>query len=353
MFLANHLRTIHKFPLHNQTFKSVDKYRCSSLKLDSTKHVLSTLSTFGGNARNMRFYSTPNTQDIASKVSTTVDTAPSSLPTIEPIHGDSLITQIMNSESAQLLFDPSHYEKFYDPLLYSVGLTLDSIHLATGLPWWGSILLLSAAARLALTPISKKQIRVGLIIEKIRPLIMSAKEEFTQITETPISRAAALERSREFRMLVKNHFKRYNISQLTSLKLTFPQVGYFLVTFASLNSICSGRSLAQMHESLKTGGTLWFPDLTVVDPTFALPILSIATSVLTILTNPTPNQLSFNKIFLGIILGVSILSLYVTASFPAGLHVLWISSNIMFAISNLYLKTQVPGIRKEVDKLDA
>lgn len=35
-------------------------------------------------------------------------------------------------------------------------------------------------------------------------------------------------------------------------------------------------------ESMKTGGLLWFPDLTLCDPYFLLPILSSALMLLTI-----------------------------------------------------------------------
>lgn len=41
-------------------------------------------------------------------------------------------------------------------------------------------------------------------------------------------------------------------------------------------------------ESMKTGGLLWFPDLTIADPYFLLPMLSAASMLLTVEVEYTP-----------------------------------------------------------------
>jgi len=67
-------------------------------------------------------------------------------------------------------------------------------------------------------------------------------------------------------------------------------------------------------EPLKTGGVLWFQDLTAADPRYIFPILSIATTVLLFEWSPTPNR---NKDVMRVIaIALALVSYFVTVSFP-------------------------------------
>lgn len=301
-----------------------------------------------------RSYSTPTDNTIQEAIKETVSNPEvvNSIPIIESIHGDSLWSQIANSEAAIKLIDPSHYDKFYDPIIYTFGFALDAIHLSTGLPWWGSIICLSVIGRLALTPIARKQLKATIIMERIRPIILAAKDELTRGRANAQDKAEGIEKIKEFRALMKGTFSKYGVTQFTAIKLSFPQIAYILASFASIHSISTGTKLAGIHEAFKTGGDFWFQNLTVYDPTYVLPALSVATSIITFMTTPNPSPLARSKALLGIVGLASVASLYVTSGFPAALHILWISSNLLFAASNMYMRQQLPSVLKEIENLE-
>lgn len=90
--------------------------------------------------------------------------------------------------------------------------------------------------------------------------------------------------------------------------------------------------------SLSTGGCLWFPDLTVPDPTHALPYLLSAAMVYVVLPkkldhtrrllDPTATDVSWRTRFHRALLVISLAIGPLTMHLPAAMHLYWISSTL-------------------------
>jgi len=84
---------------------------------------------------------------------------------------------------------------------------------------------------------------------------------------------------------------------------------------------------------LKGAPFLWIKDLSMPDPTYALPILMGLSMIAQQLVTPTTNKQQ-QYMFIG----MAVLFTFLFASFPAGLVLYWFSNNVITAIQNLIIK---------------
>jgi len=101
-------------------------------------------------------------------------------------------------------------------------------------------------------------------------------------------------------------------------------------------------------DTLANGGLLWFPDLSVPDPMYILPLLSSATFLATIelgqksMAASSGNQ-GQTKIFITVFRGMAILMIPVTIQFPAAVLCYWVTNNIFTFFQSAVF--QIPAIR--------
>jgi YidC/Oxa1 family membrane protein insertase len=101
-----------------------------------------------------------------------------------------------------------------------------------------------------------------------------------------------------------------------------------------------------MYPSFTEGGILWFQDLSHMDPTYMLPIISAVTMLAaTEITskNVDPQQRWLMRL---LPIGFTVFLL----NFPAGLFVYWITSNLVTLIQNYVIYNHGPGKRTADDK---
>ncbi len=150
--------------------------------------------------------------------------------------------------------------------------SMDWIHVHTGLPWWASILTCTVILRTALLPIAIKMQANTARMNNIRPetekLMAKIKHHnrFGHHNQTAIANNKLLDLYRE-----------HNCSPLKLALAPFIQIPIFISFFIGLR-----RMAAAPIESMKTGGALWFTDLTEVDPYYVLPFCSCALLLATI-----------------------------------------------------------------------
>ena len=99
-----------------------------------------------------------------------------------------------------------------------------------------------------------------------------------------------------------------------------------------------GSDLLGYEPSLSTGGCLWFPDLTVPDPTHALPLMLSAAMLYVVLPrnldhtrrllDPTATDLGWRTRFHRALLVISLALGPLTMHLPAALHLYWITSTL-------------------------
>jgi len=111
---------------------------------------------------------------------------------------------------------------------------------------------------------------------------------------------------------------------------------------------------ALFEPTMTTGGCLWFPDLTLADPYHILPVAVSAMLLVNLLPRsavarrallgmrPKPSRpgtdeavLAQPRVMRGIHRGLAILAAsvwYITAHFPSGFHLYWLSSSIIHSL---------------------
>lgn len=142
--------------------------------------------------------------------------------------------------------------------------SLEYLHTQVHLPWWAAIIASTIVLRIVLLPIAIKVQTNGAKLHNIRPeteKLMAKIKQYKQAGNT----AMAEQLSGKLYGLYQKH----NCNPFKMLAMPFIQVPLFISFFIAIR-----RMAAVPVESMKTGGALWFTDLTVPDPYFALPFLA-------------------------------------------------------------------------------
>lgn len=143
---------------------------------------------------------------------------------------------------------------------------MELIHSTTGLPWWGSIVLSTLCLRLLFIPVSIFLQKNAIKMHNVNPEIEKMKEK-----QQVYMLAGNLEMANHERSKMNAVFKKHGIRPVLSVMPALFQ-GVFMVSF-----FMALRGMANAPvTSMMAGGMLWFPDLTVPDPSFILPIISSA-----------------------------------------------------------------------------
>lgn len=151
---------------------------------------------------------------------------------------------------------------YYPPDLISKA--LDSIHIFGDLPYWQAIIVGTVALRLLLLPSSIMGLRASSRIAIIRPEVDQLSK---RMEKDPDNRPL-------YEQEIAHIHKKYGVSYLAGFGQPLVQLPVFLSTFLAL------RQMGTYFPDYATGGTLWFTDLSVADPTYALPVASAASFLL-------------------------------------------------------------------------
>ena len=153
-----------------------------------------------------------------------------------------------------------------------VQVLLDSLHTTTGMPWWGTIMVATVMLRVCLFPLSIKFSKNAAKMAKIQPELREIMKRAQHYAKT-----GATEQQQKEMVKVAELYKSHDCSPLTMMTLPFMQLPFFMSFFIGLRKM----ALAPL-ESMKTGGMLWFNDLTVPDATYALPLIACGLFVMNI-----------------------------------------------------------------------
>lgn len=215
---------------------------------------------------------------------------------------------------------------------------LESIHHGSGLEWWQSIMLTTVGIRAATFPIMLMQIKNTYRLSQARPeiehLVAHMKEE--QARGNPNATA-------DYQQQVMRVWKKYNANPLKSMATIFVQAPLFIGFFSALRGLAAAKV-----PSMVEGGTLWFQDLTVADPTYALPIISAASFLLMVELNAADGMEGqtdkMRSRFKNIMRGVAVLIVPFTVDLPAGVFMYWTASNMVSLVQSSVLK--LPSVKR-------
>jgi membrane protein insertase Oxa1/YidC/SpoIIIJ len=105
--------------------------------------------------------------------------------------------------------------------------------------------------------------------------------------------------------------------------------------------------MATDYPSLVSGGTLWFEDLTVADPTYGLPLLASLSFLITIELGGEAGQQQQNpgqaKTMKNVMRAMAVGMVPLTMAMPCSVFMYWITSNTFSCIQTATLK--LPGVK--------
>ena len=164
---------------------------------------------------------------------------------------------------AEAVIQLPRFLEFYRPVISTTEHIIESIVSYTGMPWWLSISMLTLSIRLSNLPLLYLQYRAMRPLATAMPSYRLLFDVSKHSTATPLQKLSCIWTSS--RSINSTHETRF----FKSFAYGFLQVPQFL-TF-----VWSVRALCVENEALKTGGVLWFEDLSQTDPLMILPVVSI------------------------------------------------------------------------------
>ena len=149
---------------------------------------------------------------------------------------------------------------------------LDCLHFDLHLPWWQAICIGTVVVRLGMFPLVIRAQRFMAHYSNHMPTIMKLQQRM----QTAVMSNNPVESER-----LTNEYTDYlRRNELMSLKQYAPMLAQALIFMSVFTGL---RAMATLPvDSMKTGGTAWFTDLTAMDPTYMLPLLTSATLFVTI-----------------------------------------------------------------------
>jgi len=213
---------------------------------------------------------------------------------------------------------------------------LDLIHANLGLPWWATIMLGTLILRTATVPIAiynqKNAAQMQVHMPKLQELQGKLQEARIRNDQLAIMRAGND---------LMEFMKYSDVKPWKAMVGPFMQMPFFLSFFLAI------RGLANYPlESMMYAGILWFPDLTIADPYYILPVFTAVTMFVTMELGIETGMRTANLGLIGrnVLRVVPFLSLIFTINFTSALTLYWATSNIISLGQSVILRQ--PTIRK-------
>lgn len=210
-------------------------------------------------------------------------------------------------------------ERVFAPLTGALGWALEYVH-AQGAPWWLSIAILTVVVRTILFPLTIRQVKSMRAMQDLKPDMDRIRAQYKD------------NRQRQQEEIMKLYQER----QVNPFGSCFPllvQMPIFIGMFYVI------RSFGDTHPSFTSGGILWFQDLSAYDPFYILPVLSALTMLAAseITSKHIDPQQRWIMRTLPVVFTIFLLT------FPAGLFMYWITSNLVTLVQNYVIYNHGPG----------
>ena len=185
-----------------------------------------------------------------------------------------------------------------------------------------AIILLTLLIRLVLLPLTLSQNRSLAAIKEMQPKMQALEEKYKDKPE-------------EYQRKMMELYKEYGVNPLGGCLPLLVQLPFLWALFGVLRDFPGGIAAESFVRPFTPQFLLW--DLSLKDPYFILPILSGLTSYWQMARTATdPSQKSMT-VFMPIFIT------WISLSFPAGLVLYWVVSNL-FMIVQQHFMTRQPGL---------
>jgi YidC/Oxa1 family membrane protein insertase len=219
------------------------------------------------------------------------------------------------------------FQKIFTPIVDVLGQVLLYFHQTIGAPWWLSIVMLTVVVRTLLFPLTVKQVRSMRAMQDLRPEMERIRAQYRD------------NRQKQQEEMMKLYQER-KVNPLGGCLPIVVQMPIFIGIFYVIRQFggIPGYRPPE-YPSFQEGGLFWFKDLSQMDPYFILPVLSALTMLAA--TEITSKNVDPQQRWLMRLLPVGI-TVFLW-SFPAGLFVYWITSNLVTLTQNYVIYNFGPG----------
>ncbi len=227
------------------------------------------------------------------------------------------------------------FANLFQPIVSVLGVVLLYFHQTLGAPWWLAIVMLTVIVRSLLFPLTVKQVRSMRAMQDLKPHMDRVRAQFK---DNP-------QRQREEMAKV---YQDQGVNPLGGCLPILVQMPIFIGIFYVIREFGGYRAgdtvVPPRFDSFHEGGILWFQNLSNPDPTYLLPIISALTMLAA--TEITAKNIDPQQRWLMRLLPIGFTIFLL--SFPAGLFVYWITSNLVTLVQNFAIYNYGPG-KKSTD----
>ena len=221
------------------------------------------------------------------------------------------------------------FQNLFSPVVDVLGVVLLYFHNTLGAPWWLSIAMLTVVVRTVLFPLTVKQVKSMRAMQDLRPEMEGIRAQYRD------------NRQKQQEEIMKLYQER-KVNPLGGCLPILVQMPIFIGIFYVIRKFGGQPGYSEpLYPSFREGGILWFQDLSHMDPYFILPVLSALTMLAA--TEITAQNIDPQQRWLMRLLPVGI-TIFLW-SFPAGLFVYWITSNLVTLAQNYVIYHHGPGKR--------
>ncbi|XP_048119420.1 cytochrome c oxidase assembly protein COX18, mitochondrial isoform X1 [Alosa alosa] len=220
---------------------------------------------------------------------------------------------------------------------------------ATGLPWWANVIATTFALRTVVTlPLGVYQSIIIGKVEALQPEIADLAKRLRYEVSIKAEQKGWTEKTcryqfkRNLKRIVSELYVRDNCHPFKASVLVWVQLPMWVCMSLALRNLSLGASHSpSVCEELAVGGALWFPDLTLPDYTWVLPVsLGITNLLITeIFALRRLEASKVQKYVTNFIRGISILMIPIAATVPSSMAVYWLSSSLVGLGHNLLLRS--------------
>ncbi|KAI1319218.1 Mitochondrial inner membrane protein oxa1l [Mortierella claussenii] len=208
---------------------------------------------------------------------------------------------------------------------------LEAVHISTGLPWWATIAATTVIIRTALIPFIVKLQGNTARLHNVKPQLDRLTENMKLAKENNDTAALARFSSQTQELFAKN-----DCNPLKSLMLPLLQAPVMISFYLAL------RDMAHLPvPQFQEGGTAWFTDLTVADPTYVLPIASSLGFLAIMELGSEIGGVSQPKTMKNVMRFMAVAMVPLTMHFPSAIFVYWLTSNMFTAGQIVFFRTPV------------
>lgn len=213
---------------------------------------------------------------------------------------------------------------FLSQLMQSILTVFYNLTAGMGIANYGlAIILLTLVIKIVLYPLTVKQIQSMKGMQEIQPKVKALQEKYKGNPEKMNKEMAAL-------------YKEHHVNPLAGCLPLLIQMPFLIAIFFAIRD----------YQYLQQPNFLWVKDLAHPDPLYILPALSALTTFIqtkqTTIDASQQNKmmLYFMPLFIG----------YISLSFPSGLVLYWVVSNIAQIVQQWWLYRKPAQVQGEVNK---